>query len=143
MIAPLPQLGYSRKQRLHVLDGFAAAIRVQVSYEPVGDDADAREHDAPIACGLQVVEPLAPIAHPTQLDAVEARGGGELPLFEDAIAREELLLARELHVPSLELKDDLHGLAGVFVQEPEGFVGFVDPEHVRHELLQPDLLLRP
>jgi hypothetical protein len=35
-----------------------------------------------------------------------------------------------------ELEDYLHSLARIFVQQPEGFPRFFEPEHVRHERLQ-------
>jgi hypothetical protein len=56
------------------------------------DQAKAREHDA--SRSPQFVEPLAPVAHPAQLETVEACGGGERPLFEDTFAREVRILKR-------------------------------------------------
>jgi hypothetical protein len=93
-MAPTPQLGDPGEQPLHVLDGVAAALDIEVADKAVVDQTDTREHDAPVSRISQVVEPLAPVAGPAQLDAVEARGGCELPFFEDLIAREELLLTR-------------------------------------------------
>src|ERR687894_668947 len=86
------QLRDPGEEVLHVLDGLAAAIRVEVPDKPVVDEADAREHGSP----------PAPVARPAKLDAVEAGGVGELPLLEYAISGEEVLLARQPHVASSE-----------------------------------------
>jgi hypothetical protein len=77
-----------------VLDGFSARLCVERADEAVVYQADARENHPFIPGGLQAVEALGPFAGPLQLDAVEARGGGELPLLEDVVSQKELLLAR-------------------------------------------------
>jgi hypothetical protein len=79
---------------LHMLDGFAAAVGIEVPDKAVGDQANAGEYGALLARGPELVEPLAPVFRPAQLDAVKARRGRELPLLQDAVTRKDVLLTR-------------------------------------------------
>jgi hypothetical protein len=86
-----------------VVDGLAASRRVEVPDKAVGDQAHAGEHHAPLAGAPEVVQPPVPVLRPAQLDAVEARGLGELPLLQDAVARQEVFLTGKLQVSSSRL----------------------------------------
>src|SRR5215210_4260154 len=95
--ADATKFGYAGEQALHVLDRLAATAGVKVPDKAVGDQAHAREHDALLPGGPQLIEPLEPVFRAAQLDAVEAGGARELPLLENAFARKDVFLTRQLH----------------------------------------------
>ena len=94
--AGTPQLGDAGEQLLHVLDGLAAALRVE---SPINRSSIRQTLENTTPCSRAALRPSRRSGHSgsVQLDAVEACGGRELPLLQDALAREELLLARQLH----------------------------------------------
>ncbi len=83
-----------------MLNGLAAAAGVEVPDKAVGDQAHAREHDALLPCGPQIIQPPVPVVGPPQLYAVESCRGCELPLLENSSARKDVLLTRQLHAVS-------------------------------------------
>lgn len=84
-------------------DGLAAYLRVEVSYEAVGDQAHAGEDRALFAGAPEVVQPPVPVPRAAQLDAVEARRTGEGPFLQDAVAGQEVFLAGKLQISSSRL----------------------------------------